>query len=390
MPFDEIPGADDMERTEKLIQRCIEVRGVKVKIAKVPIPVTYGSAFEGERVRKDIMYAEFGGKRIARLRVPAHAAGRRGRGRQDHRQRPGPGRRSRRAAPLPLGMVVDVSGRKMQTDFEPILERQFHYFINGVEGVQHNGQRDIAWTRISKNTFDKGFRLEHFGKVLHARIHEVFGNIVDKVQVHLTTDAGRGRRAHRGGARRLRASATSASPPSPTSRWTPSTRCLLCQSFAPNHVCVVNPERVGLCGAYNWLDCKASFEINPTGPNQPVPKGIVPRPGEGRVQRAPTSTSTSTPTRPWSASPSTPCMESPMTSCGCFECIMVLVPEANGFMIVSREDPSMTPVRHDLLHPGRHGRRRHADAGHDGHGQVLPHEQQVHLRPTAASSASSG
>ena len=36
-------------------------------------------------------------------------------------------------------------------------------------------------------------------------------------------------------------------------------------------------------------------------------------------------------------------MESPMTSCGCFECIMVLVPEANGFMVVSREDPSMTP-----------------------------------------------
>ena len=57
--------------------------------------------------------------------------------------------------------------------------------------------------------------------------------------------------------------------------------CLLCQSFAPNHVCVVNPERVGLCGAYNWLDCKASFEINPTGPNQPVPKGIVIDPVKG-------------------------------------------------------------------------------------------------------------
>ncbi len=63
MPFDEIPGADDMERAEKLVQRCIEVRGVKVKIAKVPIPVPYGSAFEGERVRKDDMHVEFGGKR---------------------------------------------------------------------------------------------------------------------------------------------------------------------------------------------------------------------------------------------------------------------------------------------------------------------------------------
>jgi len=33
-----------------------------------------------------------------------------------------------------------------------------------------------------------------------------------------------------------------------------------------------------------------------------------------------------------------------MTACGCFECIMMVIPEANGFMIVSREDPSMTPA----------------------------------------------
>ena len=51
--------------------------------------------------------------------------------------------------------------------------------------------------------------------------------------------------------------------------------CTLCQSFAPSHVCVVTPERTGLCGAYNWLDCKASNEINPTGPNQPIEKGNV-------------------------------------------------------------------------------------------------------------------
>ena len=51
--------------------------------------------------------------------------------------------------------------------------------------------------------------------------------------------------------------------------------CTLCQSFAPSHVCVISPERTGLCGSYNWMDCKASFEINPTGPNQPVPKGNV-------------------------------------------------------------------------------------------------------------------
>jgi acetyl-CoA synthase len=37
-------------------------------------------------------------------------------------------------------------------------------------------------------------------------------------------------------------------------------------------------------------------------------------------------------------------MQDPMTACGCFECIAMIIPEANGIMVVSREDPSMTPA----------------------------------------------
>ena len=37
-------------------------------------------------------------------------------------------------------------------------------------------------------------------------------------------------------------------------------------------------------------------------------------------------------------------MENPMTSCGCFECIVAIVPEANGVLIVNREFPGMTPI----------------------------------------------
>ena len=33
-------------------------------------------------------------------------------------------------ASYPLGILVEVAGRKMQHDFEPILERQVHTFIN--------------------------------------------------------------------------------------------------------------------------------------------------------------------------------------------------------------------------------------------------------------------
>ena len=68
------------------------------------------------------------------------------------------------------------------------MERQIHYFVNAASGLQHIGQRDIAWIRISKTAAEKGFRLEHFGKILHARLHGDFGAIVDKVQVTLYTD----------------------------------------------------------------------------------------------------------------------------------------------------------------------------------------------------------
>jgi acetyl-CoA synthase len=241
-----------------------------------------------------------------------------------------------------LGIVVEVAGRKMQEDFEPVLERQIHYFINGASGVQHIGQRDITWIRLSKGAVDKGFTLKHLGDILYARFHDDFGSIVDKVQVTIYTDQQqfdawleRARDAYQ--ARNIRlADMIDESVDEFYS-------CTLCQSFAPNHVCVVSPERLGLCGAYNWLDCKASHQINPTGPNQPIGKGICLDNVYGVYQginQFVYQNSHQTVERVTMYS----IMQDPMTACGCFECIAMVVPEANGIMVVSREDPSMTPA----------------------------------------------
>ncbi len=341
LPFNEIDGRDDLERAERLVQKCIEVRGVKVKVANVPVPVPYGSAFEGEVVRKNDMRIEFGGK-YSRCFEYLH-------------MRPldeivdgkvevvGPGFESIDAqGAMDMGIVVDVAGRQMQEDFEPVLERQIHYFVNGASGIQHIGQRDIAWIRISKAAAEKGFNLEHFGKILHARFHSDFGAIVDKVQVTIYTEPelnkewlAKARLAYDHRNKRL-ADLTD-------DRVEEFYSCTLCQSFAPDHVCVVSPQRLGLCGAYNWLDCKASFSINPTGPNQPIKLGKVIDPvkgywtgtndyakigSHGKIQEVAVYS----------------IMENPMTACGCFECIVMLIPEANGVMVVSREDTSMTPA----------------------------------------------
>jgi acetyl-CoA synthase len=341
MPWNEIPGKDDLERAERLVQKCIEVRGVKVKVTDVPIPVPYGSAFEGEVVRRADMRVEFGGKNSRAFEYL----------RMTEMEKVEDGKIEiigpdfadvEVGGALDMGIVIEVAGRKMQLDFEPVLERQVHYFINGASGIQHIGQRDIAWIRINKAAADKGFSLRHFGDILHARFHADFGSIVDKVQVKIITDPAlhaewldKARAAYAYRNQRL-ADLTD-------DRVTEFYSCTLCQSFAPNHVCIVSPERLGLCGAYNWLDCKASFEINPTGPNQPISKGRVvdEKKGywEGTNQYAgQASHGAVNEVTMYSI------MENPMTACGCFECIVMVVPEANGVMVVSREDPSMTPA----------------------------------------------
>jgi acetyl-CoA synthase len=340
LPFNEIEGKDDLERAERLVQKCIEVRGIKVQVADVPVPVPYGSAFEGEVVRKADMRVEFGGK-YARcfeyLRMADMDSVTDGRVEvvgPDFEAVPDQGH-------MDMGIVVEVAGRGMQKDFEPVLERQIHYFINGASGIQHIGQRDIAWIRVSTAAVEKGFRLEHFGKILHARFHADFGAIVDKVQVTIYTDPAKiqewlatAREAYDYRNRRL-ADLTDDAVNEFYS-------CTLCQSFAPNHVCIVSPERLGLCGAYNWLDCKASYSINPTGPNQPIrlgqPLDLTKGYWEGTNAYAKVgSHGVVEEVSMYSI------MENPMTACGCFECIVMLIPEANGVMVVSREDTSMTP-----------------------------------------------
>lgn len=341
MPFNEIEGQDDLERAEKLVQKCIEVRGVKIKLTEVPVPVPYGSAFEGEVVRKQDMRIEFGGKHsrcFEYLRMLDFDAVEDGK-----ITVVGPGFDEQTlGAAMDMGLVVEVAGRKMQKDFEPVLERQIHHFVNGASGVQHIGQRDIAWIRINKTAADKGFNLKHFGDILHARFHGEFGAIVDKVQVTIYTEPaevekwlGLARLAYDERNVRL-GNMTDESVEEFYS-------CTLCQSFAPNHVCVVTPERLGLCGAYNWLDCKASYQINPTGPNQPIKKSLTLDPTKGYWQGTNDFTDGASHQQVKEVAIYS-IMENPMTACGCFECIAMVIPEANGVMIVSREDTSLTPA----------------------------------------------
>jgi acetyl-CoA synthase len=104
----------------------------------------------------------------------------------------------------------------------------------------------------------------------------------------------------------------------------------------------VSPERTGLCGAYNWMDCKAAFEINPTGPNQPITKGecIDPKLGQWKgvnefVKKA--SRGAIDHYNFYSM------VIDPMTTCGCCEAIAAMLPACNGVMTVNRDYTGETP-----------------------------------------------
>ena len=242
---------------------------------------------------------------------------------------------------LPLAIVAEVAGRQMQEDFEPILERQIHHLINYAQGIMHIGQRDIAWVRVGKGAVEKGFRLSHLGKILHAKFHQDFGAIFDKVQVKVYTESkaveemlAKAREVYRKRDTRIEGMTDETTDLFYS--------CTLCQSFAPNHVCVISPERTGLCGAYNWMDCRASFEINPTGPNQPVQKGEMIDTKFGQWKGVNDFV--------FKASRQKidhynfySLVYDPMTTCGCCECIAAVLPMCNGVMTVNRDFMGMTP-----------------------------------------------
>ena len=320
----------------------LEARDIKIKITNIDIPVAFASAFEGEIIRRGDMQVEFDGSRVdcAELVQSAEATEI-----EDHKITViGP-----EADEMELGSknsiayVVKVAGKNMQSDFEPVIERKFHNYINCIEGVYHTGQRDMQRIRISKDAFHAGFRLKHIGEVLYASVKNEFDAVVDKCEVVIYTDPAECKRIRHEVAiptfnkrdDRLK-SLTDESVDVYYS-------CILCQAFSPSHVCVVTPERLGLCGAVSWLDAKATNELDPNGPCQVITKEkcIDERIGEYEdVNEA---------VRKFSQGALEDVslysiMEKPMTSCGCFECICGIEPFSNGVVITNREYAGMTPL----------------------------------------------
>ena len=327
--------------TSKWNATSLEARDIKIKITKIDIPVSYASAFEGEIIRRGDMQVEVDGSRVdcfelVQTKEAAEI--------EDHKITViGP-----EIDEIPVGSkislsyTIDVAGKAMQADFESVMERKIHAWLNCIEGVMHTGQRDMIRVRISKADFEAGFKFAHLGEVLYAKVKSEFEAVVDKCQVTIVVDAEQNK-ALRAAANEIfnkrDARLASMTDESVDTFYT----CIMCQAFSPSHVCIVTPERLGLCGAVSWLDAKATKELDPHGPCQPIVKTgcqderlgrydsmdeAVNKYSHGAVEKITLYS----------------LFEDPMTSCGCFECICGVEPCSMGVVITCREHAGMTPL----------------------------------------------
>ena len=336
----QVPGAlESVCDHSETVKKSLELREIKIKTTELPIPVAFAAAFEGEIIRKADMHNEFWSSKnpTAELVVMRELNEV-----EDHKITIiGP--EMSEAKDLALATYVEVAGKKMQADFESVIERKFHAWFNYMEGVMHTGQRNQVRVRVSNAAFEAGLKLKDFAEVLYVMIMNEFDAVVDKCQVTIITDAAEAGKFRdeiampRYNQRDDRlASMTDES----VDRYY---TCILCQSFAPAHCCVVTPERLGLCGAVSWLDAKATNELNPNGPCQPIQKlGLIDE-RTGRYEEVNRMIAEATHGAVENVTLYS-ILEDPMTSCGCFECICGIEAVSNGVIVVNREYKGMTPA----------------------------------------------
>ncbi|NWF78003.1 MAG: CO dehydrogenase/CO-methylating acetyl-CoA synthase complex subunit beta [Chloroflexi bacterium] len=317
--------------------------------------VDIGPQYEGEVIRKEDVYVEFGGPKVAHkfelatLKSAAEIE-------NEKVEIIGPDLNALapydattgKGGSYPLAVLVDVAGSQLDKDAEPIIERRIHMFTNMIEGWYHMNQRQDIWLRMSKACYKKGFTsLRELGEIYNFLFTSELP-IIEKIQTTLITDdkkvaellpkALKIYEARDARARALKDEDVDTF-----------YGCTLCQSFAPTHVSIIAPNRIANCGAINWFDGRAAAKIDPEGPIFAIPKGKLLDPVRGEYEglnKVVQEKSLGTYDRVYLYS----AFEHPHTSCGCFQAIVFYIPEADAFGVVNREFKGETVIGETFSH----------------------------------------
>jgi len=298
------------------------------------IPVDVGVIYEGERIRRKDMHVELGGPdvkekfELARVKTPREI--------EDGKVTiVGPDLKDmEEGKAYPFGILIEVAGAKLDSELEGVIERRIHAFSNFIEGFMHLNQRYDIWLRLSKKSFQKGLNsFAYIGKVL-TRLFKSELPIIEKMQVTFISDPEKVKELY-GEALQIYENRDARARGLKDEEVDKFYGCVLCQSFAPSHVCVITPQRYSNCGAISWFDGKAAASIDPKGPVFTIERreqldaekgeysGVneaVKKKSLGEITRVQLYTA----------------FDHPHTSCGCFESVAFYIPEADGFGIVHR------------------------------------------------------
>ncbi len=298
------------------------------------IPVEVGVIYEGERIRRKEMYIELGGPdvkekfELARVKKPKEI--------EDGKVTIiGPDLKDMEPdKAYPFGILIEVSGPKLEPELEGVIERRIHAYSNYIEGFMHLNQRYDIWLRLSKKSFQTGLNsFEYVGKVLH-RLFKSELPIIEKMQVTFISDPKKVKELYAEAlqiyeARDARARGLK------DEEVDKFYGCVLCQSFAPSHVCVITPQRYSNCGAISWFDGRAAASVDPKGPIFTIERGELLDPVGGEFSGVNDAVKKKS-----LGEVSRVCLYTafkyPHTSCGCFEAVAFYIPEVDGIGIVHR------------------------------------------------------
>jgi acetyl-CoA decarbonylase/synthase complex subunit beta len=298
-------------------------------------PVDIGPQYEGEVIRKADMRVEFGGPNV-RSKFELVAVKQADEVTHGKVEIIGPDipaipEESSHA----MALLVDVAGSHLEKDIEPVLERRLHLYLNYIEGVYHMNQRQDIWIRLRKDSFNKGLNsLKIIGDMLIFLFTSDI-DIIEKIQITFVTDPAKVDKLLAGAMQvyALRDEKARGLRETDVEEFY---SCALCQSFAPTHICCITPERIANCGAINWFDGKAAYQLDPEGPIQAVKKGECLDPVRGEYAGAndlALEKSMGAYNRVYLHS----AFAYPHTSCGCFQAICFYIPEVDAFGIVHRD-----------------------------------------------------
>ncbi len=298
-------------------------------------PVDVGPQYEGESVRKHDFHVEFGGPRceykgeLVTLRSANEVE-------HERVEVIGPDIKDMaEGTTSPLFIGVEVAGEQLERDMEPVFERRIHQYCNYIEGFWHMAQRDHIWLRLHKESHKKGLQsLQEVGQIMIM----LFTNelpIIEKMQVTFITNPEKVK-AHVLKARPVYDARDARLKGMTEEEVDEFYGCVLCQSFAPTHVCIITPERMSLCGAISWLDGRASSKIDPEGAIFAVPKGELLDP-EKHIYSGVNEVVTQRSLGRTSVCCLHSALENPHTACGCFQSICFYIPEVDGFGIIHRD-----------------------------------------------------